>query len=1472
LLAGLTCLALLLVGFSASSASAATTRNYETSFGSFPGSANPSGITVDQSNGDIYVVSTGPNVVSRFDAAGNPKNFTAGPNAGTNTLTGFSFLSGIGDVAVDNSGGPLNGDIYVANSQTNAVSVFSGTGVALGSFTAPDSPAGTHTMCGIGIDQTNGSVYATDSGGERIWRFAPNSPSGPIELGDYTVTGVEGNGRFCGVAAHAGRVYAKVEAGLLQFSASSFGPATPGEFGLNLPAATRTNIDEGPVTAVEVDPKNGDVYADEGSRVTVFDSSAKFLYRFGHAAEMGNESAGIAVKRAPAAAATKAYVSDRQPGGHQVDVYGALTQAPTITHPEFGPIGRDGTPATPFSGDILRLALDNTTRRLYVTAPDTPGIFGFDVATPPSFAPVAGFSPLTTPPFSEALGFAVDNTGLSSAGRLYLDSIQTNLVYGFTPAGTQLGSPFPLDPAVSPGSPNGSPTSLCGAAVDSAGNVWVANSATSRILEYSSAGASMPGVVNTSSQGKPCALAFDSNDDLYASTENGVWKYTAASGYATATRFTTLKAVAIAVDPVTHRLFAAFDRWVDEYDSSGGLIDEFAFDFSAPRYQGIAVDPNNRFVYVAAANSRVVRVFGPGVILPEIQIGDATALANTSATLAGSVGGQGLALSDCHFEYVTKAAFRVSGFGDLGSGGSVDCSPSAGTMPADLNQHAVSGAVTGLERGTAYVFRLAATNSEGSAASGPREFDTSGPPDVETVGSPLRTALGANLEGRLNPRGAATEYHFEYGTAGPCDSNPCESTSPQAAGSGSLIEFVSQPVVGLVPGMTYHYRLVADNGNPDGPAFGGDMTVTTRDSDAPLTHGHFPGPTGSDRAWEQVNLANTGGNPVLGGMSFSDSGERAIYQIPGGTPITDSGSAYNQFFAERSPGGWLSKQILPPRADVVGPNWVAPFGTPELSKLFTFNANITSGQLSYWRLQPAGAPARLLESSAAQSDFFVASEDGSRDLIVSRESIDSAHPTAPGVKNLYDISSGAPQLVSLLPDNSAPTCGIGGSPAAFGLPINSSRETEHRISADGRFLLFPSSGASCGGPVHLYVRDMVAGSTVDVAPAPISGNDCGAAFVKSTPGAVFFWTQSRLSAADSVPLNGCTGTSGGDVYRYDLSGGAVPCDTCVIPGLAADVFINTGASKGPAQEIAVAEDGSRVYFQSSSQLLPGAAAPGVYRVDVAGGDFAYVAPAADTKAGDNAFFGNAISSDGSVLIFRSDNAALNQLNGAQNGGRFQYYRYDDDDRSLVCASCPQDGSAAPAPAVNQLASPSSDEVGPNANPLDDDGETFVFSTPTTLVGADQNGAQLGQDPSIGIDLYEWRDGRLLLVSDGLTRWPNSAVAPTPNGVSPSGRDVFFTASAQYTPDALDAYNRLYDARIGGGIDFPAPPKPCPLEVCQGTPKGAPATAEFGSQGFAGPGNVKAEAKKKKKRHKKHRKHRGRHGTRHASHGKGGTGR
>ena len=229
--------------------------------------------------------------------------------------------------------------------------------------------------------------------------------------------------------------------------------------------------------------------------------------------------------------------------------------------------------------------------------------------------------------------------------------------------------------------------------MDSEGNVWVANSATNRILKYSSAGASLPGAIDTSAQGSPCNLAFDSGDDLYVGIDNGteqqksgVWKYAAAGGYSSATRVAQERADAIfAVDSATDRLYVLSDPSIVEiYDPNGQLIDEFDLGQGVGAVSGITVDSTNGYIYVADKIDGKVYAFPPGLRFPKSPARPTSGPTNTSATLNGFVNTQGVALSDCHFEYVCEAAFHTSGFSDLSSGGSAPCSPAAGSIPLDL--------------------------------------------------------------------------------------------------------------------------------------------------------------------------------------------------------------------------------------------------------------------------------------------------------------------------------------------------------------------------------------------------------------------------------------------------------------------------------------------------------------------------------------------------------------------------------------------------------------------------------------------------------------------------------------------------------------------------------------------------------------------------------------------------------------------
>lgn len=83
----------------------------------------------------------------------------------------------------------------------------------------------------------------------------------------------------------------------------------------------------------------------------------------------------------------------------------------------------------------------------------------------------------------------------------------------------------------------------------------------------------------------------------------------------------------------------------------------------------------------------------------------------------------------------------------------------------------------------------------------------SGPPGVTTGGATPVATTTATLNGRVNPSGDATTYHFDYGQPG----GALTATPDAGAGSEDVERGRSAAVDGLSPGTTYRFRVVARN-------------------------------------------------------------------------------------------------------------------------------------------------------------------------------------------------------------------------------------------------------------------------------------------------------------------------------------------------------------------------------------------------------------------------------------------------------------------------------------------------------------------------------------------------------------------------------------------------------------------------------------------------------------------------------------
>jgi hypothetical protein len=98
------------------------------------------------------------------------------------------------------------------------------------------------------------------------------------------------------------------------------------------------------------------------------------------------------------------------------------------------------------------------------------------------------------------------------------------------------------------------------------------------------------------------------------------------------------------------------------------------------------------------------------------------------------------------------------------------------------------------------------------------------PPTVTTEAPSSLKARSAFARSTVNPGGLPTTYQFEYGTTTAYGS--FSPVSPRSIGSGTVpLGTAEERLVGLQPGTTYHYRVIATN--EAGEAEGADETFTT---------------------------------------------------------------------------------------------------------------------------------------------------------------------------------------------------------------------------------------------------------------------------------------------------------------------------------------------------------------------------------------------------------------------------------------------------------------------------------------------------------------------------------------------------------------------------------------------------------------------------------------------------------------------
>jgi hypothetical protein len=269
---------------------------------------------VDATNGDVYVLESnafafGVGLIDKFTSAGK---YAGVQILGEETPEGaFAFgFSPFGlpasGVAVDNSGTPTEGDVYVSDSGNGVVDRFSGAGAFLGQIAGGATPQGSLKPAGVAVD-SSGNVFVADDEHRTIDEF---SPSGAF-IGQIVDSHLSESMGTIALASDGSLYVENSETSVVRFDAQ-------GHFAGVLV--------EGDALGVGVDPNSGHVYVARNQAIAEYDGAGTFLDEFPAGAQGFPD--GLAI----AGTSGRIYVAVATFGlGGHVEIFGPGLILPTVS-------------------------------------------------------------------------------------------------------------------------------------------------------------------------------------------------------------------------------------------------------------------------------------------------------------------------------------------------------------------------------------------------------------------------------------------------------------------------------------------------------------------------------------------------------------------------------------------------------------------------------------------------------------------------------------------------------------------------------------------------------------------------------------------------------------------------------------------------------------------------------------------------------------------------------------------------------------------------------------------------------------------------------------------------------------------------------------------------------------------------------------------------------------------------------------
>jgi phosphodiesterase/alkaline phosphatase D-like protein len=777
------------------------------------------------------------------------------------------------------------------------------------------------------------------------------------------------------------------------------------------------------------------------------------------------------------------------------------------------------------------------------------------------------------------------------------------------------------------------------------------------------------------------------------------------------------------------------------------------------------------------------------------------------------------------------------------------------TIGAGASPVPVAATLASLKAGATYHYRVVAENEAGRAYGQDRTFTTVAPAPVDATFVTEVSATGATLHTRINALGHDTRYYFQYGTQD-CAQDPSGCTDTPVAPGGDIgegSEDVEREVAlsGLVPGTSYHYRVLASNGL--GVSEGPERTFTTRVEDRTLA---LP----DARAWELVTPPDKEGAPVEaltreGGLIVAaEGGDALTYLVDNalGSAVEGNRSPeWQQILATRGPSAWSSKDIATPslRAEGAQPG-AAPeyqFFTPDLATALVEPAGRGGGMAEpplapgvkqatpYLRDNASGTflPLVTEANTAPGTNFGEAVHFVSATPDLSHVVINSSTPlTGRGsAAGLYEWSGGVLRFVSSLP-NGAPS-----SPAELGYY----HAVAHAISNDGSRIIWTKKEES-NATGHLYLRDTVKNQTIQLDAAqgvaePWKGS-AQFQWASSDASRVFFSDKQRLTPDSTAEPN--TEPPSADLYECEIAeeNGRLVCHL-------RDLTVDHNQGQHAAVQyfvLGASEDGTSVYLIAQGVLAANrngndeTAQPGeanLYELHYDGAQWSttFIATLSREdspewegfRVGNTAHLTARVSPNGRYLAFMSaapitgyDNVdASPEAKGARDE---EVFLYDSATASLGCVSCNLSGARPEGVLDVEEAGEGLgllvDRVGAwlghrlagnipgwtaqsiasalfQSRYLSDQGRLY-FNSPDDLVPAAENHKEdvYQYEPSGVGSCQSGSGGCVSLISGGSSDRESAFIEATPDG-----SNVFFLTDARLLPrqDTDTAFD-IYDAR------------------------------------------------------------------------------